>query len=230
MRPRTGNVTVRITACCVTALLLLSVWSVGPDAMCAAGERYSLGTIQQDESLDIGAGEETKTAIGLYNIDGTVPVLVDMEVVDAPDGLEVRLIPRCNEADIVATAESERRISLHVAPMDVHEDMPACESSCTHAWWLPDRGYVCAVAVDILVRAPDIRTAHGGTLTVSVIGSWKSSPGAIPQERELVYDIIVESVESVRTTRLAPVFISTIAVCLLIAGFVHRRVAKSPLL
>ncbi len=228
MRPRTGNVIVRIMACCVTALLLLFLWAAGPDAMCAAGERYSLGTIQEDEVLDIGGGQETKTAIGLYNIDGTVPVQVDMSVVDVPGGLDVRLVPRCNEARIVAAAESEHTVSLQVAPMNVHEDMPTCESPCTHAWWLPGRGYVCAVAVDILVRAPENRTAHGGTLTVSVIGSWKSSPVAIPQERELVYDVIVEPVDSDRTTRLSLLVISTVAVCLLIAVFAHRRVAKSP--
>ncbi|MFW6056336.1 MAG: hypothetical protein ACOC9B_03410 [Chloroflexota bacterium] len=225
MRPRVSDVFVRIASCSATALLLLC--SSGPDVMCAAEERYSLGTIQQDEVLDIEAGEEVTTSVGLYNVDGTLPVQVDMTVLDVPDGLDVRLLPRCHDAGIV-TVESESKISLHVAPMDLHEDMPSCEDPCTDAWWLPERGYVCAIAVDVLVRAPDNHTTGGGPLTVSVIGSWESSPGAIPQERELVYDIVVEPVESDRTTYFAPVLIGTIGLCILIAGLTRHRVAKSP--
>lgn len=197
----------------------------GRDGVCAADERYSLGTIQEDDVLSVGTGKEVVTTIGFYNVDGTAPVDVEVTIPIVPDGWSAEFLPRCEEAS-AASSESGRRFRLHVEPMRLTSERASCPGTCEEQYWLPGRGYVCALAIDMRVAAPMQTARLTDTLTVHVVGTWDVASGAPPQERDLQYDLAVVPGECVRDSA-GTLPVVALVVAGVILGLVLRRIAKS---
>jgi hypothetical protein len=156
----------------------------------AADERYSLGTVQVEDSVSVAPGEETATAIGFYNIDGTVPVDVEVTVPVVPAGWSAMLQPRCDSDARILSRGPGSRLLLRLDPMPVYSDRVDCQSACEQRFWLERRGYVCAVAVDLCLAASSDGPREAGPLAVHVLATWETAP---PQERDLMYTLVVEA-------------------------------------
>ena len=210
--------------CCIAALPACPA----PDdaSVVAADERCSLGTIQEGGVLELIPGGEASTTIGFYNVDGTVPVTVELELVDVPGGWSATLEPRCRDGMPSASSESDCRLRFRIDPMPLSPERPVCEGACEKSYWLQDRGYVCARAVDVCITAPaDVST--GATLRLSVVGTCDSASGLMPQERELAYEVVMVPAAK-HSSRLVPAGVAIVGALLL--GLMLRRIAKSHML
>ncbi|HHE41051.1 MAG TPA: hypothetical protein ENL12_00175 [Dehalococcoidia bacterium] len=190
MRRLPINRTGVVLSFCVLASLVCRLSASSP--VCAADQRYSLGTVQEEASLEVEAGGEVSTTIAFYNIDGTVPVHVNVSLYNVPDGWDVRLVPACADSAVVSP-HSEEALTLRLEPMQLFLERPECRLPCTKRYWLPERGYVCALPIILHVSVPQERASKHVTLGVRVIATWDGSTNAIPQERDLVYDVTIVS-------------------------------------
>lgn len=218
------SVRAALTVVCCALLLLCHV--AVPVRAVAGDERYSLGTVQEEASLQVEAGGQTGTTIGLYNIDGTVPVRARLTVLDLPDGWMAALVPACEDPDKTVPAGGHDALELLVEPMQVFSERPVCEAPCAKAYWLPGRGYVCAAAVELRLAAPRQSIDGPLLLRVLVTGLWEDFPGAMPQERELVYDVTVAEARAPQA--LWQPFTAVLILVGVVALMLVRRIARSP--
>ena len=191
----------------------------------ADDSRYSLGTIQYDEKLEIVAGSQSTTLLGFYNIDGTVPVRLEVFFAEAPQGWEVHLSCPGSESGLSGTD----RLSLSANPSEPYAESPDCLLPGQRVAYLPGRGYVCADIVEIEVSVPeDEAYSEEAALSVGAIATWDE--GAAPaQERTFQYRVSVLPDSSSQTTGglHRAVLLGVGALVLLLAGVVVvKRLAK----
>jgi hypothetical protein len=159
--------------------LLGCVTGAGADEM-----RYSLGSVQAEDFLTLEAGESSVTELYFYNIDGSLPTLLELEVLEAPAGWEVAL----SRPGAIDGAPS---LSLMVTPSSPHPTPPACEAgrSAVH---LGSLGYVVAEAVSVHVTSPDPLPSSEGVLRLRAVATWQVPGGTapFPQERVFTYRLV----------------------------------------
>jgi len=213
----------RVTsALAALACLAILFAPCGPSSVVADDSRYSLGTIQYDEHLEMAADSRLTTLLAFYNVDGTLPVDLELYVVEAPQGLTISLARPDAEAGSAGTDV----LSLRVSSSVLYEESPDCQSAGQRAVYLPTRGYVCADVVEVVVDATGAEvTTQDLSFRIGALATWEG--GAAPaQERVFQYQVSV--LPSSDTRDLSGfVFPALVAVLLSIAGFLFvKRVAK----
>jgi hypothetical protein len=174
---------VRVSSVVILVLLFLLALPAGAHA---DEVRYSLGTVQEDRELRVVPGGTVTTTVAFYNIDGNVPTMVDVSVVEAPDDWLV-MVERPG-----ATGDDSGVVSLIVEPSAPQTVAPVCPGQESESVWLVPRGFVCVDVVRVRIELP--AAAGGGTqgtVRIIAVARWQTEVGVapFPQEREFVFDV-----------------------------------------
>ena len=157
-----------LSAQVLLACLAILFAPCSPSSVAADDSRYSLGTIQYDEHLEIAAGSRLTTLLAFYNVDGTLPVDLELYVAEASRGLAISL----SRPDAEAGSAGTDVLSLRVSPSRLYEESPDCQSAGQRAEYLPTRGYVSAHV------APGRNTSRpGATCALTLSKSWSMRRG-----------------------------------------------------
>ena len=147
--------------------------------------RYNLASVQTFYTLRAETGDQAIGQLYFYNVDGNRATHINLEVVEAPKGIEVQFAPGQY---------------LVVEPTDIYTEPIVTVPSGMTSLALPNRiddgvnGYCLVHVVDIVVNVTEeAALGNVGTVELLATGSWPGQTGQaqICQSRSFKFDVEV---------------------------------------